>query len=295
MLPVFLLVTIIIFSIVRVIPGDPAVELGGEFATAADIEVIRSSLGLDKPPIVQYFIFLGKLFRGDLGFSFYSRAPVAQLIMKRLPNTILLAMTAVFLATVIGLVVGILAAVKQYSVWDYVSTVLVLFGMSVPVFWLGLMLMIVFALYLRWFPAIGSGSWRHLVLPAVSLTAHIMARTARMTRSSMLEVTHQDYIRTARAKGLMERVVILRHALKNALIPVVTVAGIQMAALLGGVVFIETVFAWPGVGKLLVDAILRRDYPVVQGVILFISGSFLVMNLIVDISYAYLDPRIRYT
>jgi peptide/nickel transport system permease protein len=153
----------------------------------------------------------------------------------------------------------------------------------------------VFALYLRWFPAIGSGSWRHLGLPAVSLTAHIMARTARMTRSSMLEVTHQDYIRTARAKGLMERVVILRHALKNALIPVVTVAGIQMAALLGGVVFIETVFAWPGVGKLLVDAILRRDYPVVQGVILFISGSFLVMNLIVDISYAYLDPRIRYT
>lgn len=295
MLPVFLLVTIIIFSIVRVIPGDPAVELGGEFATAADIEVIRTSLGLDKPPVVQYFIFLGKLFRGDLGFSFYSRAPVTELIMKRLPNTILLAVTAVFLATVIGLVVGILAAVKQYSFWDYASTVLVLFGMSVPVFWLGLMLMIVFSLYLRWFPAIGAGSWRHLVLPAVSLTAHIMARTARMTRSSMLEVTRQDYIRTARAKGLLERVVILRHALKNALIPVVTVAGIQMAALLGGVVFIEAVFAWPGIGKLLVDAILRRDYPVVQGVILFISGSFLVMNLIVDISYAYLDPRIRYT
>ena len=295
MVPVFLLVTIIIFFIIRAIPGDPAKELGGEWATGEDIERIRKGLGLDKPQVVQYFMFVGKLFQGDLGESLFARRPVADLILYRLPNTLLLAIVSVFLATMIGLVMGIVSAVKQYSILDYVSTVFVLFGMSVPVFWLGLMLMIVFSLYLRWFPSIGSGSWRHLVLPVVSLTTHIMARVARMTRSSMLEVTHQDYIRTARAKGLTARVVILRHALKNALIPVVTVTGIQLAALFGGVVFVEKVFAWPGIGKLLVDSILQRDYPVVQGVILFISISFLVINLMVDISYAYLDPRIRYS
>jgi ABC-type dipeptide/oligopeptide/nickel transport system permease component len=294
-LPVLLLVTIIIFTLVRAIPGDPAKIVSGMNATDAEIELNRIRLGLDKPPVVQYFVFLGKLFRGDLGISLFSRLPVSELIWQRLPNTVLLAVSSVFLATVIGLLVGILAAVKQHSFWDYTSTVLVLFGMSVPVFWLGLMLMIVFSLYLGWFPAVGAGTWRHLVLPTLALAIAYVARTARMTRSTMLDVIHQDYIRTARAKGMVDRVVIFRHALKNALIPVVTLTGINLAQFLGGVVFIEAVFAWPGIGKLLVDALLTRDYTVVQGVVLLISVVFILMNLMVDISYAYLDPRIRYT
>ena len=294
MLPVLLAVTVIIFAVVRLIPGDPAVMLAGLTATPEQLELTRARLGLDQPVVTQYFIFMGNLLHGDMGTSIRSGLPVTEEIMHRLPNTILLTVTAMLIATVVGIAAGIISGVKQYSVFDYSSTLLVLFGISAPVFWLALMLMLLFSLQLDWLPAIGSGSWRHLILPAVSLAAAVTAFIARMTRSSMLEVIRQDYVRTARAKGLTERLVILRHALKNALIPVVTVIGMMTATLLGGAVFVEVVFAWPGLGRLLVEAILFRDYPVVQGIVLIFASIFILINLLVDISYAYLDPRIRY-
>lgn len=294
MLPVLLGISIIIFALVRIVPGDPAMIMAGPQATQEDIERTRAYLGLDKPHIVQYFIFLGNLLQGDLGTSTRTGLSVAKEIMYRLPNTALLAIAAMAIATVLGVLAGIISGVKQYSFFDYSSMSIALFGLSMPVFWLGLMLMLVFSIKLGWFPSSGAESLRHLVLPAVTLGAHSMAIVARMTRSATLEVLRLDYVRTARAKGLTENLVIYRHVLKNALIPVVTVVGLQTGTLLGGAVLTEIVFAWPGIGRLLVEAILARDYPVVQGVVLVIATMFIFVNLIVDIIYCYLDPRIRY-
>ena len=294
MIPVLFGISLIIFTIVRVIPGDPGVVLAGPHATKDVVEQIRVQLGLDKHPLTQYFIFIKNLSRGDLGTSSRTGLPVTKEIMARLPNTLLLALASILVATILGVLTGIIAGVKQNSKFDYLSMLVALFGLSMPVFWLGLMLMLLFSIKLGWFPAVGAESPKHLVLPAITLGANSTAIIARMTRSSMLEVIRLDYIRTARAKGLPEKLVLSRHALKNALIPVVTVIGLQTGILLGGAVLTEIVFAWPGIGRLLVEAILSRDYPVVQGVVLVVATMFIFINLIVDILYSYLDPRIRY-
>jgi len=294
MLPVLLGISLIIFTIVRVIPGDPGYIMAGPHATKDQVEQIRAQLGLDKHPVTQYIIFLQNLFRGDLGTSSRTGLPVTREIMARFPNTLLLALASILIATVFGVLAGIIAGVKQNSRFDYLSMLVALFGLSMPVFWLGLMLMLLFSIKLGWLPAVGADSLKHLVLPAITLGANSTAIIARMTRSSMLEVIRLDYIRTARAKGLPEKLVLSRHALKNALIPVVTVIGLQTGTLLGGAVLTEIVFAWPGIGRLLVEAILSRDYPVVQGVVLVVATMFIFVNLVVDILYSYLDPRIRY-
>ncbi|MDI6725647.1 MAG: ABC transporter permease [Smithellaceae bacterium] len=295
MIPVLLGVSLIIFTMVRVIPGDPAIILAGPHANKEQVDQIRAQLGLDRHPVVQYFSFLGDLVQGDLGRSTRTGLPVTREIMARLPNTVVLALTAITLASLLGVLTGIIAGVKQNSIFDHLSMMIALFGLSMPVFWLGLMLMLLFSIQLGWLPSVGADSWKHLILPAITLGANSTAIIARMTRSSMLEVIRLDYIRTARAKGLTEKLVIWRHALKNALIPVVTVIGLQTGTLLGGAVLTEIVFAWPGIGRLLVEAILSRDYPVVQGLVLLVAVIFIFINLIVDLLYSYLDPRIRYT
>ncbi len=295
MIPVLLGVSLIIFTMVRVIPGDPAIILAGPHANKEQVDQIRAQLGLDRHPVVQYFSFLGDLVQGDLGRSTRTGLPVTREIMARLPNTVVLALTAIILASFLGVLTGIIAGVKQNSIFDHLSMMIALFGLSMPVFWLGLMLMLLFSIQLGWLPSVGAESWKHLILPAITLGANSTAIIARMTRSSMLEVIRLDYIRTARAKGLTEKMVIWRHALKNALIPVVTVIGLQTGTLLGGAVLTEIVFAWPGIGRLLVEAILSRDYPVVQGLVLLVATIFIFINLIVDLLYSYLDPRIRYT
>jgi len=294
MIPVLFGVSLIIFTMVRVIPGDPGYVMAGPHATKDQVEQIRAQLGLDKHPVTQYFIFIRNLSKGDLGTSTRTGLLVTKEIMARFPNTLLLALASIMIATVFGVLTGIIAGVKQNSKFDYLSMLVALFGLSMPVFWLGLMLMLLFSIKLGWFPAVGADSFKHLILPAITLGANSTAIIARMTRSSMLEVIRLDYIRTARAKGLSEKLVISRHALKNALIPVVTVIGLQTGILLGGAVLTEIVFAWPGIGRLLVEAILSRDYPVVQGVVLMVATMFIFVNLIVDILYSYLDPRIRY-
>lgn len=293
-LPVLLGVTVIVFALIRLTPGDPAVMIAGPGANPEQLALIRAHLGLDKHLVTQYFMFMGNLFQGDLGTSLRSGMPVIDEIMARLPNTFLLAFSAGLISIVMGVVVGIIGGVKHYSAFDYLSMLLVLFGIALPVFWLGLLLMLVFSVKLGWLPTTGVGSWRHLILPSVSLAAACTAFIARMARSSVLEVLQQEYVRTARGKGLIERSVILRHVLKNALIPVVTMVGILMGTLLGGSILVEMVFAWPGLGRLLVRAILFRDYAVVQGVILVFALVFILINLAVDISYAYIDPRIHY-
>ncbi|MBI4277321.1 MAG: ABC transporter permease [Armatimonadetes bacterium] len=293
-IPVMLVVSLLVFGILHVAPGDPAAMLGGEDARPEDVAAIRAKYGLDQPLYIQYGIWIGNALRSDLGRSIVTRRPVLQEVVTRFPYTLELAVAALVAAVVAGMSVGVISATRQYSAIDHGTMVLALLGVSTPVFWLGLMLIFAFSVELRWFPTGGVGSWRHLVLPALTLGAHSMAIIARMTRSSMLEVIRQDYIRTARAKGLVERVVVLRHGLLNALIPVVTVVGLQFGYLLGGAVITETVFSRRGLGRLLIDSINSRDFPTVQGTLMLLAGSFVLVNLLVDTLYAYLDPRIRY-
>ncbi|MCS7173241.1 MAG: ABC transporter permease [Armatimonadetes bacterium] len=292
--PVLLGVSVVVFATLRLIPGDPAQIMAGQAATQEVVEEIRRSLGLDQPLPVQYLYFLRNILRGDLGRSLFSGAPVVEELGQRFPRTVRLAMASMALAALIGIPAGIVAATRRLSWVDTLVMVLALAGVSMPVFWLGLNLILVFSVRLGWLPAFGHETWRHLVLPSLTLGTASAAVIARMTRSSMLEVLGQDYIRTARAKGLLERAVVYRHALRNALIPVVTILGLQLGTLLSGAVLTETVFAWPGIGRLLVEAVLARDYPVVQGTVLLIATTFVVLNLLVDILYALLDPRIRY-
>lgn len=293
-IPVLWGVVTLVFLALRLIPGDPAQVMAGEAAPFEVVQAIRREFGLDRPLIVQYGMFLGRLVRGDLGRSVRSRAPVTTEIAARFPATVELALASMVVATLIGVTAGILAAIYQNTVVDYVGMVIALLGISVPVFWLGLVLMWIFSVQLGWFPVVGRGTLRHLVLPAVALGASAAGMIARMTRSSMLEVLRQDHIRTAWAKGLPSRAVHLRHALRNALIPVVTIVGLQVGGLLGGAVLTETVFAWPGIGRLAVDSILNRDYPVVQGVVILVAAVFVFTNLTVDLLYSFIDPRIRY-
>ena len=293
-IPVMLVVSLIVFGILHIAPGDPATMLAGEDARPEDVAAIKANYGLDQPLYVQYGVWLGNALRGDFGRSIVTRRPVMDEIATRLPSTVQLAVSALFLAVILGMIVGVISATRQYSALDHGVMVLALLGVSMPVFWLGLMLIMIFAVELRWLPTGGTGTIQQLVLPAVTLGAASTAIIARMTRSSMLEVVRQDYIRTARAKGLMERVVLVRHALKNALIPVATVVGIEFGYLLGGAVITETVFSRPGLGRLLVTSINSRDFPVVQGTLMLLAGSFVLVNLLVDILYGFLDPRIRY-
>jgi len=293
LVPVLLGVTIIVFGMVRLIPGDPAQIVAGTNATIEDIQSIRQKLSLDKPLVEQYFIYMKNIFKGDLGTSIRTRRPVLEEMIPRYGNSLLLASCSVVIMLLLGITTGILSAVKQGSWIDYISMVISLFGVSMPVYWFGLMLMLVFSVHLGLFPTTGIGTFKHLVLPSLALGAHSTAVVARLTRSSMLEVIRQDYIRTARAKGLDEYSVILQHALKNALIPVVTIVFLRFGTLLGGAVLAETVFAWPGIGLLMIEAIGSRDYPMVQGCVLMVSVSFVLINLITDLIYPFIDPRIR--
>jgi len=293
-LPVLLGISLLLFFMLRMLPGDPAQVLAGQMASQEDIKNIRQQLGLDKPIFVQYGIFLSRLAKLDLGRSARTRNPVIKEIWARLPNTVLLAVTAITLACLFGIPAGIISAVRPYTWIDYLFTSMALFGISMPVFWLGLMLIVVFSLVLHWLPAGGIGSWKHVILPSFTLAAFVVAFITRITRASMIETLSQDYTTTARSKGLKEQVVIVKHALKNALIPIITVVGLQFGLLLGGAVLTETVFAWPGLGRLIVDSILARDYPVIQGTILIFGLLYILVNLVVDLLYAYIDPRIRY-
>ena len=322
LIPVLIGVSILIFVIVRLTPGDPARILAGEHATEEYVQATRERWGLDKPMYVQYYIWFKSLLRGDLGRSITTHSPVVEEIFNRFPATLELSLFAMFLAIVIGILAGIISAIRQYHFFDYFSMTVALFGISMPVFWLGLMLMFVFGLWLDILPisgrinvmiplqnitglyvldsiltlnfqALGS-SLLHLILPSIALGTIPMAMIARITRSSMLEIIRQDSIRTERAKGLPERMVIFKHALKNALIPIITVIGMEFGLLLGGAILTETVFAWPGLGRYTVDAVYARDYPAIQGSVLFIAFIFVVVNLITDVLYAYINPRIRY-
>jgi peptide/nickel transport system permease protein len=322
MVPVFFGVILVVFVISRLTPGDPARIILGERATPEAMAQLREALGLDEPLPLQFVGYLGRAVRGDLGRSIQSNERVIIDLATRFPATVELTVSAMLIASTVGVLTGVLAAVRQNSWFDGFSMFAALFGFSMPIFWLGIMLILLFAWQLGWFPISGrldfaielqrvsnfyvidalvTRNWaaltdalRHLVLPAVTLSTVPLAIIARMTRSSLLEVLRQDYVRTARAKGLAERRVVLAHALRNASIPVITVIGLNVGSLLGGAILTETIFAWPGVGRLVVDAIFARDYPVVQGTVLVIAIVFVLVNLLVDLAYAYLDPRIRY-
>jgi peptide/nickel transport system permease protein len=303
MVPVLLLVSIVIFSLIHLTPGDPVLAMLGEEATPEARDRLRTQLGLDRPLPVQYGVWLMRVLSGDLGRSIRTNQPVAEAILERLPVTIELAVLALAIALVIALPAGIIAATRRGTFADIGSTVMCLLGVSMPNFLLAVFLVYVFSLTLRWLPPIGYtspaidlfGNLKGMIMPAVTLGAFAAAATARLTRSTLLEVLNQDYIRTGWAKGLNEATIIQRHAMKNAMIPVVTVVGLQLGNLLGSAIVTETIFALPGVGRLVVDSIYQRDFPLVQGVTLYLAVIFLVVNLIVDMIYAYLDPRIRYS
>ena len=294
MLPVLLGISFAIFTMMYFTPGDPARMLLGERAEESVVEELREEMGLNEPFLVRYGTYIkGIVTEGDFGISYSTKRPVLEEILDRFPTTLLLATLSITLALLIGIVAGVIAATKQYSIFDNLATGLSLLGVSMPTFWQGLMLIIVFAVWLRWLPASGFSGPRYWILPVLAIGPSTASTIMRMTRSSMLEVLRQDYIRTARAKGQTERVVIVKHALKNALIPIITVAGLSFGGLLGGAVMAETIFSIPGLGKMMVDAINARNYPVVQGGVLFVAIVVSLVNLAVDLLYAFIDPRIK--
>jgi peptide/nickel transport system permease protein len=282
-----------VFAIVRLIPGDPARLLAGDFATEQIVDELRAKWRLNDPLPVQYATYVGGLVRGDFGRSISTSTPILPELTERFLRTLELAVAGILVSIVIGGAAGIVSAVRRSSLIDYAATALALTGISTPIFWSGLLLILLFSVRLEWLPAGGTGTLRHLVLPALSLGLFGAGVLARQTRSGMLEVLGQDFVRTARAKGLPERVVVVKHALKNALIPVVTVLGDQFGRLLGGAILTETVFAWPGMGRYLIESISQRDYPAVQGAILVFAAAVVLINLLVDLSYGMLDPRVR--
>ncbi len=287
-------VSCIVFVMVRLLPGDPARVIAGLLASEDEVTAVRRQLGLDRALYVQYGHFLARAGRGDLGLSARTSEPVVREIMARLPATLKLALISTLLATCLGVVSGVVAATHLYSGFDYLMSLVTLFGVSMPVYWLGLIFIIVFAVQLNWLPAAGADEPGSFILPSLTLASFSVALVARMTRSTMLEVLGQEFVRTARAKGLREYTVVYHHALRNALIPIITAVGLQFGALLGGAVLTETVFGWPGLGQLLVESIFARDYPMVQGIVLIFSGLFILTNFLVDLSYVLIDPRIHY-
>jgi peptide/nickel transport system permease protein len=292
--PVLFLVVTLVFFAFQLIPGDAARMYVGGYATEEAVEAARHELGLDQPVLVQYANYLRGIVRGDLGKSVQTRRPVVQEILPTFLNTVELSLAAIVVASTIGVVLGTVAAIKQGTFWDHLMTVVALFGISIPVFWLGLMMAYYFSVTLHVLPSAGKSTWQAFLMPTVCLAAFSVAFITRMTRSSLLEVMGADFIRTARAKGLRESVVVGGHALRNALVPVVTVVGLRFGYMLGGAVITEQVFAWPGLGRLLVTAVTQRDIPMIQGALLIFGASFVVVNLAVDVLYTFLDPRIRY-
>jgi len=293
-IPVLLGVATLVFALIHLVPGDPAQAMLGEGASQEEVQRLRTSLGLDRPLLVQYTAFLGGLVRGDLGTSFRYNSPVTTQITSRLGNTAKLALAAMAVAIVFAVPLGIVAAVFRGRAPDHAAMTLALAGISMPNFWLGPLLAILFAVSLGWLPVSGTGSLAHLVLPAITLGAALSAILARMTRASLLEELRELYVLAARARGLSGARAVLRHAFRNSLIPVVTIIGLQFGAVLTGTIITETIFAWPGLGRLLIQAINFRDYPLIQGCILFISVTYVLMNLLTDLTYGLLDPRIRY-
>ena len=293
-IPVIFFVTVITFSMIHLAPGDPAIMRAGEDATPEQVESIREAMGLNLPVHQQYFNWISGLFRGDLGYSLQDGRPVFSTLVRRLPATIKLVIASFVVSIGIGIPVGIISAVKQNTLTDSVARVFALLGLSMPNFWIGLMLMLLLSFRLRLLPASGSGTMLHLIMPAIALGLPAAGVITRLTRSSMLEILRQDYIRTARSKGLNNRSVIYKHALKNALLPVVTVIGIQLGSRLGGSVIVESVFAYPGIGRFAYLRLLARDYPMIMGNLLIFALLFIVINLFTDILYGFIEPRIRY-
>ena len=293
LIPVILGIIFVTMLVMDLIPGDPVALMLGDNARPAEVAALRAKLGLDRPLVVRYGRYIADVVRGDLGRSILSNRPVIEEIGEVFPGTLRLTLAAMVLAVVLGVSSGVISAIRPGGWLDAGVRLLSLVGLSMPIFWLGLVLIYVFAYYLRLFPVGGTGSWRHLVLPAVALSAPSIAIVSRMTRSSMMEVMHEDYVRTARAKGLNSGSVVLHHVLRTSLIPIITVIGLQFGQMMGGAVLTETVFAWPGLGRLTVLAIFARDYVLLQGCVLVFAVSYVLINLAVDISYAYIDPRVR--
>jgi peptide/nickel transport system permease protein len=293
LVPVLFGVSLLSFGVIRLIPGDPARVLAGEEATQAQVEQIRQQYGLDQPIVVQYGLYLGRLVVGDLGTSYRNRQPVAGLIWERFRFTLQLAALSMGVSMTIGIVLGTIAGTHRGSAIDRVSMMTSLVGISVPTFWLGIILILIFSVWLHLLPTGGQGTPAHFVLPALTLGAAAAAAVARLTRSVMVEVLEQEYIVTARAKGLREQTVVVQHALRNAFFPVITVIGLQFGQMISGAVFTETVFALPGLGRLVVESIFARDYPVVQGSVLLAAAGFVLVNLVIDVLYGVLDPRTR--
>jgi len=292
--PVVFLVVTLAFFVFQLIPGDPARMYAGEEATQQQVERIREKLGLNRPILVRYITYWKGLVHGDLGTSIYFHTSITDLIGRRFLNTLQLALIAIIAATVFGLIIGTVAAVHRGSIWDYSANLIALLGISIPVFWLGLLLMLFFSLYIGILPTAGNATWKHYLMPSFTLSTFSMAFITRMTRSSMLETLGEDYVNTARAKGLTERRVIIFHALRNALLPILTVVGLRFGYMLGGAVITESVFAWPGMGRLFVTAVNQRDIPLVQGELLIFALAFVLVNVVVDIAYSFIDPRIRH-
>ena len=295
-IPVLLGVTLVTFILMYVVPGDPVLSMVGERYDQQTLESLREELHLNDPLPLQYLRYIWGVVRGDLGRSFVTRRPVMESILEKFPNTLRLAFSAMIVATLIGLVVGIISAVKPYSIWDRLSMTFALAGISVPVFWVGLILILIVAVKFQLLPpsGFGGGNIKYMILPAITLGTRSAAFIARMTRANMLEVIHADYIRTARSKGLREFWVINKHALRNVLIPIITVVGMDFGSYLSGSVLTESIFGWPGLGRFTLLAILKRDFPVIQGAVLFMAVIFVTVNLAVDLLYSVLDPRIRY-
>ena len=293
-IPLLFLASLVVFLLIHVPPGDPVRLMLGEQSSDEKVAAVRAAMGLDKPLFQQYLLFLGRLVRGNLGTSIRAARPVSELIALALPATLELAAATVLIAVLIGIPIGIVAGLRPGGIFDSLALSLALLGQSIPSFWLGLTMIVLFSLKLRILPTSGRGGFKYLIMPALALAPHLLGLIIRITRTSFIEVLREDYIRTAYAKGLRARSVIFNHGFKNALVPVITVVGLQMGALLGGAVITETVFAWPGVGQLAVNALKTRDYPVVQGVVLISALVFVAINLLVDFLYAFIDPRIRY-
>ena len=302
LIPVLLITMSMTFVITRVLPGNPAVSILGPQATVEDIAKMEEEMGLHDPMPVQYINYMKRILTGDLGTSYRYNRPVADLIFEKLPNTLQIALASLIIALLIGVPVGIISAVKQYSLFDYISMIAALIGVSMPSFWLGLMLVLIFSVNLGWFPTMGMGVISngigdvisHLFLPSLCLSFGSMANFARISRSSMLEVIDQDYMKAVRAKGIRENVVIIKHGLKNALPPIVTGLGMRIAALMTGAIMIETIFSWPGIGRLIVDAINNNDFEMIQGTVLFMAILYVTVNLVVDIIYLYINPKVSY-
>ncbi len=294
LIPVLIGVSILVFLLIHITPGDPAILMLGERAPEEQLENLRESMGLNEPLPVQYINWLGNVLQGDMGRSLRSRRPVTVEIWQRLPNTLSLGFAAAFLAIAVGIPIGVISAVRPNSWMDNFFTGVTFAAVGMPVFWTGIMLILIFSVYLRWLPSSGM-QWdiRNFILPTIALASVTTATITRITRSSMLDVLKEDYVRTARSKGISERMVVYKHALRNALIPVVTIMGLQFGRLLAGAVLTETVFAWPGMGRLIVDAIRTNDFPLVQGSILVFALSYALANTFVDFTYAYLDPRLQ--